>query len=375
MGVYVDDHLVYVVSGTNVNTALTLTPGKHNTAVQEWDFCGGATLTPVPVTVSGQTGVWVATPANHSSVGWLTNYVATATTSCASGVAAMGIYVNDQLTYVTNGPKLDTQINLPQGTQRTVVQEWDNCGGSTSTPVDVVVKGTGNTFTNLQASSGWYSWGQKAPDYSDCDFPCSGVNWSMSQGKQSPSLSGNATQFNLGGTTAYSDVLFANHLIGEFSSQGLLDRAHAILPTLHNFTYDAYFYVANPADTQAMEFDINWFANSVGMTWGTECRMRGGNEWDIWDNANAKWLPTGFSCKVIENGWNHVTINAQRGPNNTLLYQSITLNGVTNNINRTFPPFAVPSDWYGVTVNYQMDGDEKQAPLTSYLDKFSFMYW
>ncbi len=375
MGIYLDDHLVYVANGTNLSTSLILTPGKHNAVVQEWDFCGGATLAAVPITVSGQSAVWVTSPVNNTNIGSLTSYVATATTSCATGIAAMGVYVNDQLTYVTNGPKLDTQMTLAAGKQQTVIQEWDNCGGSSSSPINVTVNGGARTFTDIQASKGWYSWGQKSPDYSDCDFPCTGVTWSMAQGTQSPSLTGNATQFNLGGSTPYSDVLFANHLIGEFSSQGLLDRDRQILPNAHNFTYDAYFYVSNAPATQAMEFDINWFADSIGMTWGTECRIGGGHEWDIWDNANAKWLPTGFACNVIENGWNHVTITAQRTPSNTLLYQSITLNGVTNNINRTFVPFTVPSDWYGITVNYQMDGNQNQAALTSYLDKFSFTSW
>jgi hypothetical protein len=375
MGVYVDDTLEYVVNGTSINTSLALAAGHHNAVVQEWDYCGGATNIAIPITVSGQTGVWVTSPANNSTVSWLTNYVATATTDCAAGIAAMGIYVNNELMYVTYGAKLNTQMNLKPGPQHTVIQEWDNCGGSSTAPADITVVGSGNTLTNLQSSKGWKSWGQLAPLYADCSNPCSGVTWSMSPGVKSPSLEGTATQFNLGGTTPYSDVLFENPLIGQFSTQGLPDIDQKLLPTLHNFSYDAWFYLANPATTQAMEFDVNMFFNSVGMTWGTECRIRGGNEWDIWDNVNAKWVPTGVACNPTSNGWNHVTVNVQRGANNTLIFQSITLNGVTANINKTYAPFWVPADWYGITVNYQMDGDEKQDAITSYVDKFSFMYW
>jgi hypothetical protein len=115
--------------------------------------------------------------------------------------------------------------------------------------------------------------------------------------------------------------------------------------------------------------------NGVGMTWGTECRIAGGNEWDIWDNANAKWVPTGIPCNPIDHSWNHVTINVQRGPNNILIYQSITLNGITHNLNKSYVPFTVPTSWYGITVNYQMDGDYQQDANATYLDNFSFMYW
>jgi hypothetical protein len=375
MGVYVDNRLAYVANGTSINTSIALTPGKHDTVVQEWDFCGGVTKTDVPVSVAVEDAVWVTSPVNKSTVSWLTNYVATATSNCPTGVAAMGVYVNNVLAYKVNGAKLNTQINLGTGSQYTVVQAWDNCGGTTTTPITLTVKGALNTFSNIQATKGWLSWAQLAPTYQDCDSPCNGVTWSMNQGVKSPSLSGNASQVNLGGTTPYSDVLYANHLIGPFSTQGLPDLNHAILSTLHNFTYDAYFYVTNAKDTQAMEFDINWFMNTVGMTWGTECRIAGGNEWDIWDNADAKWVPTGTACNPLENQWNHVTVNVERGANNTLIYHSITLNGVTSTIEKTYLPFTVPADWYGITVNYQMDGDQKQASISSYVDNLSFMYW
>ena len=377
MGVYVDNQLEYVGYGTSLSTSLALAPGAHRTVIQEWDYCGGATSTVRTITVSDQSAVSVTSPANHSTLSPLAGYVATATSGCASGVAAMGIYVNNQRVYLVQGAKLNTQLTLNPGAEHTVVQEWDNCGQSTATAIDVNVIGASNynTFTDLQASPGWKSSGQLAPNYADCEPSCSGVSWSMSHGVTSPSLTGNASQFNLGGTTPYSDVLFYNQLIGAFSTQGLPDSNHVIIQSSHNFTYDAYFYVTDAAHTQAMEFDVNWFLNSVGMTWGTECRISGGNEWDIWDNVGAKWVPTGSACNPLENAWNHVTVNAQRGPNNTVVYQSIILNGVTTNLNKVYAPFTVPADWYGITVNYQMDGDGKQTAIKSYLDKFSFMYW
>jgi len=65
----------------------------------------------------------------------------------------------------------------------------------------------------------------------------------------------------------------------------------------------------------------------------------------------------------------------QRESDNSLVYQSITLNGSTANINAKSSPFTVPSSWYGVTVNYQMDGNYKQSSNTTYLDNLSLTYW
>ncbi len=378
MGIYVDYKLLYVVNGTTLNTSLSVDPGNHNTVVEEWDYCGGATFISMGITVNNQSGVSVNSPANNSTVSSTANYVATATTSCPKGVASMGVYVNNQLVQVQNGAKLNTQINLGAGKQHTVVEEWDYCGGASYTPVDVTVRGatsSGSVLSNLQASSGWNSWGEFAPLYDICTSSCSGVTWSMAQHMSSPSLSGNATQFNIGGTTPYSDILWSNPVIGQNTTQNLPDTGHTLLPSLHNFTYDAYFYVTNAAVTQVIEFDISMYMNGTGMIWGNQCNNLGGKVWDIWDNVNSKWVSTGVGCNLINNAWNHVTIQAQRQSDNTLLYQSITLNGTTANLNKTYAPFSVPTSWWGVTVNYQMDGDYKQSANTTYLDNFSLTYW
>jgi hypothetical protein len=375
MGIYVNDKLIYVVNGASLNTKVSLNPGTYHTVVEEWDYCGGATFTPVGITVTGQTGVWVTSPTNNSTLGSPVHYVATATTStCEKGVASMGIYVNNKLIYVVNGASLNTQINLNPGIYNTVVEEWDFCGGAAYTPIRIKVTG-GNVLSNLQASRGWVGYGELPPNYSICSWPCPGVTWSMTQGIKSPSMSGDATQFNLGGTTPYADVLWTNPLIGQGSTQGLPDSDHKLLPTLHNFTYDAYFYSMDFAVAQVLEFDISMYFNGLGLIWGNQCRIAGGNEWDIWDNVGQHWVSTGVACNPKSNSWNHVTLQMQRESDNSLLFKSITLNGVTSPINKYYPPGSAPGGWWGITVNYQMDGNYKQSPYTTFLDNFSFTYW
>ena len=374
MGVYVDNALVYVVNGASLNTTVSLNPGKYNTVVEEWDYCGGATFTPVAITVNGQTGVWVTSPTNNGKVGSPTTYVASAsTTTCSKGVASMGIYVNNKLMYVGAGSSLNTNLNLGPGTYNTVVEEWDYCGGAAYTPVAVTVQG-GNVLSNLQSSGGWKGWGELAPVYDICSSSCPGVTWSMTQGVQSPSLSGHSTQFNIGGTTPYSDVLWSIPLIGQGSTQNLPDSSHTLLPTLRNFTYEADFYPTNLGVTQVLEFDISMYFNGLGLIWGNQCRVAGGNEWDIWDNVNSRWVPTGVACNPVNNAWNHVSIQMQRESDNSLLYQSITLNGVTTTINQHYAPGSAPGGWWGITANYQMDGNYKQAANTTFLDNFSLIY-
>jgi hypothetical protein len=88
------------------------------------------------------------------------------------------------------------------------------------------------------------------------------------------------------------------------------------VPTLHNFTYDVYFYGNNLGVSQALEFDVNQFFDGMGFTWGHECRVEAGNEWDGWDTTSFKWIPTGIPCNPVANAWNHLTIRVARTSNN-----------------------------------------------------------
>jgi hypothetical protein len=288
----------------------------------------------------------------------------------------MGIYTAPGvLAYLVNGASLNYSLALGAGTYNTVVQEWDGCGGASTTPITITVSGGGKSFTNLQSSGGWSGYGQRAPDFVDCSpSPCRNITFSMTKGVKSPTMSGSSSAYYLAGTVAYGDSLWNNHLIGDLSSQGLPDTNHTLVPQYHNFTYDVYFWLGNPGLSQAMEFDLNQFFNSMGFIWGHECRIAGGNEWDVWDNVNSHWVATGIPCYPNANSWNHLVLQVQRTSDNKLLYQSITLNGVTHTLNQYYNHGSAPSSWWGVTINFQMDGDSKQSPYTAYLDKLNFTY-
>ena len=372
-GIYVDHSLQYVVAGNSIGTIINLTPGKHLVVVQEWDYCGGASTAPLHLTVSTSVGVTVASPVNGSTVGATTGFVASANTACPSGVSAMGVYLNGALLYKSPGGSLNAPITLGVGKQTAVVQEWDYCGGTNATPVSVNV--TGTTIANLQSAPGWNQWGELPPIYDICDAPCRGVNWSMTPNQSGISTSGNSTKFTIGGTTPYSDVLWSNPVIGQGNVQGLTDSAHTLIPTLHNFVLDTDVYISNLAVTQDLEFDINMYENGVGMEWGTECNHLASGVWDIWNNVLATWVPTNVPCVWNDASWNHVTLQVQRLPNDDLLYQTLTVNGVVSPLNITVAPKKVPKGWWGMTVNYQMDGDYAMHNNTTYLDKTNFTYW
>jgi len=345
---------------------------------------GPTVPTPKPV----QQGVTVTAPANNSTVAALVTFTATANTTCAKGVASMGVYTAPGvLAYETNGASLNAQVPMNPGTHDTVVQAWDYCGGAEKTTVHLTVNASGataggavsypgTTLTDLQKGGGWTGYALLPPVYGicgSCKASGPGTTWSLGQGVGSPSLSGSAAKFSIGGTAQYTDVLWNNHLVGDFSSQGKPDSNHSIAAGAHNFVYDVYFFGSNLPASQALEFDINLFVKGKSFIWGHECRIAGGHQWDIWDNQGAKWHATGISCQPNNNAWNHLTLKAQRTSDDHLLFESITLNGNTATLNYYESPTS--TIWNGITINYQMDGNSSQQGYSVYLDKLNFSYW
>lgn len=97
--------------------------------------------------------VSVSSPTSGGSVSPV-HFVATAATSCSSGVSSMGIYTAPYvLAYKVSGSSLNTYLNLSPGTYNTVVQEWDNCGSSTKTAITITVSGTTTAATGTIPSS------------------------------------------------------------------------------------------------------------------------------------------------------------------------------------------------------------------------------
>ena len=329
-------------------------------------------------------GVTVTAPTNGANVASSVQFVATASSpSCAKGVSAMGIYTSPGvLAYVVNGASLNKTLTLPSGTQYPVVQEWDNCGWSSKVQLTLNVggssgnysSGTAKTFYSLQKGGGWTGYALLPPSFGICSSCTSAgpqLKWAWVPNVSSPSQDGASTKTVYGGgTVQWGDVLWNNHLIGDFSSQGLPDFSKTLVPSLHNFTYDVYFWVSNASVSQAMEFDINQFFGGKSYIWGHECRIAGGHEWDTWNNQTQHWVPSGIPCNPISGAWNHLVINVQRTSDGHLLFHSISLNGNTTVLNRYDTPTA--TNWYGVTINYQIDGNVNGTPYNVYLDKLNF---
>jgi hypothetical protein len=205
------------------------------------------------------------------------------------------------------------------------------------------------TYSNIEQMSGWYT-------YPDQGNPvCS----SKPAIKSSPSLDGTSGQFYLGPTGQYNNCLWPI-LLGSNSS-------------VTHFQLDTHYQLSNPSASQGVEFSSN---KHIGTSWykfSVQCSYNKGVI-SVWDTAGAKWSATSIPCKRPAQGsWDHLTVNTEISGGKAV-FLSLTLNGNTYTINKSFYPLTKSSS-YSYGVHFQMDGNQAGTAYNAYVDQLTFKAW
>lgn len=329
------------------------------TATKRWFLLGTMFFF---MTAMAFAGVSVSSPASGSTSSSPVHFVASA--SGSSPISAMRIYVDSQSAFLVNAGSLNTSLSMSNGSHSISVQAWDtqghvyinafkiNVSGSSapSTP-----SGPGTTFSTIEQLGGWQS----------CTT-CAGAGgagssaafWSK-QGVASPSQNGKSMQFFLGGSHPYSDALWWKQLGG---NNGIT-----------HFQYDVDFYLTSPQYAQALEFDINQSNGSRKFIFGTQCNLKGGGVWDVWDTANHTWRNTGIGCSIPSAfTWHHLTWEVYRDSSSTH-FVALTLDGVKHYVNASYG--SEPMGVSEINVAFQMDGDNAQHNYSAWLNFVTLHYW
>jgi hypothetical protein len=215
---------------------------------------------------------------------------------------------------------------------------------------------TAVVFTQIEQLSGWNS----------CDNAAcaggsgTGAYW-MTQNQTSPSLTGSSMElFNSG---AWANALW-------WQKMGAQDSAS-------NFVWDFYVQVdeSSVSAAQALEFDSFQFYGGYNYMFGSQCDF-GNGKWDVWDEANGRWLPTTVACKSFEPGtWHHIQwyITDNKSAR-TYTFMTLVVDGVPYVLNLTYGAKNVGwSDEVGV--QYQLDVNATGNGYHEWVDDSNLTVW
>ncbi len=317
-------------------------------------------------------GVTVTAPYAGQSVTSPAKFVASSTTSCNKGVASMGIYVDNKLSYTVAGDAINWSLPIAAGTHNTVVEEWDKCGGASFTAVNgLKVSGAtaqvsglipSNAISsgNLTGSSRW-AWNH------DAGTPGSATGYS-SYAVSKPSLDGAAREFS---------VSYAKKG-GEIYHMSFANDASST-----HFIYDTYIDSVWPAETANIEMDMNQvMSNGKTVIFGVQCSSYSGTWEFVTVSGNAPhWHPSNLGCNPKSwsaNAWHHVQIASHRDSYGDVTYDWVSLDGKTEYFVGAHGAAALSLGWaHGdLLLNFQLDGASSgSAQMKEYIDKLTIYRW
>ena len=309
--------------------------------------------------------ITVTSPTNNSTVAMPVQLTA-AFAGCGGASSAFGYSVGSS-PFITWG-KTSTQINSTDYrlTPGSYVIHFKGWTGSTLCETNINVTVTGPSTTTASNIE---------------DQPTSDWKWVFDTG-----TSGSAS----GATVLVSGAPCQDSECREFSMtytngggmRGSItfgsDPTHAAT----HFVYDTYIYLTDPGNVQNIELDTNqvWDASNDVLIYGLQCANDG--KWQYTTNlsGSAHWNDSLIACPLPKtwkaNAWHHVQLAVHRDSVGNAYYDSVTLDGTTNNLNEhgnsTFP-----LDWGAgvLLLNFQLDGLGASGSITAYADGLTEIWW
>ena len=218
--------------------------------------------------------------------------------------------------------------------------------GTLATPMST--SSSSSSISHIEEKSGWYMF----PDQGKPN--CSSKPYLVS----SPSLDGTSGRFNLDPTGQFNNCLWPIKL-------GTSKATH--------FTLDVHYQISKPSVSQGVEFSSNKHMGTKWYKFSVQCSFYKG-VFSVWDTAGSQWVATNIPCKQpAANTWEHLTVQTEIN-NGQAVFQSLTYNGTTYTINKSFNPKSGTSS-YSFGVHFQMNGDRSGDSYYTWVDNLKYTYW
>jgi hypothetical protein len=214
--------------------------------------------------------------------------------------------------------------------------------------VQMSTSGGTSAVSHIEEKSGWYMY----PDQGNPN--CSSKPHLMS----SPSLDGTSGRFYLDPTGQFNNCLWPIKL-------GTSSATH--------FKLEASYQLSNPSVSQGIEFSSNKHVGTKWYKFSVQCSYYKG-VFSVWDTAGSQWVATSIPCKrPAANTWQSLAVQTEIN-NGKAVFLSLTHNGVTHTINKSFnPKSGTSSNSFGVHV--QMNGNRGGNSYYAWVDNLKYTLW
>ncbi len=211
------------------------------------------------------------------------------------------------------------------------------------------------TYSHIESmGSGWGSCASTS-----CAGGGGSGSYYVKTGVSSPSLDGASALFHISPSSQFYNGLWWRRMTGNTG--------------VSHFTMDMYQRLDNPAASQAIEYATNQYLNGW-YKFSTQCSFAGG-VWRVWDSYNRHWVNTSVPCRrPAANTWQHLTFQYARA-NGKAVFVSITINGQTYYVNKSFSPQQTSGSNGDIGIHYQLDGNSSKTAYSSWIDKWSLTIW
>ena len=255
-----------------------------------------------------------------------------------NAVQSDGVQLSDSRNVDVSAPTMSTTTSLSTSTAST----------GPDPGITMSASGTTSWVSDIEQKSGWYVY----PDQGNPN--CNAKPYLMS----SPSIDGASGRFHLDPTGQFNNCLWPIKL-------GTSKATH--------FKLEAHYQLSNPSASQGVEFSSNKHVDTKWYKFSVQCSYYKA-VFSVWDTANSKWVATSIPCKrPAANTWQHLIIQTEIN-NGKAVFQSLTLNGVTHTINKSFyPKKGTSSNSFGV--HFQMNGNRSGDSYYTWLDNLKFTLW
>jgi phospholipase C len=197
--------------------------------------------------------VTVTSPVNKSTYTSPVHFVATATaTTCSTGVASMGIYLNNTREYVVDAASLNTSLTVGVGSYTVVVQEWDKCGGSTTATLTITVVASLAPTVTISADSPTVAAGSastltvKATNATTVKVSGGGDVYTLAATGGAVNVSPTQTTTYTAEATSSRGTASAEATVTIVAATAVDAIKHVVFMLQENHTFDNYFGMLNP---------------------------------------------------------------------------------------------------------------------------------